>query len=77
LKTLDFQAVLWYNLIMGKGKMTAKSNAEIVTISRAEYERLQAQGERVSALEKQVETLMEAIRPPARAAAKRTRKLQL
>lgn len=38
------------------------SNAEMITISRAEYEQLQAQSERVSALEKQVETLMEAIR---------------
>ena len=31
----------------------------MATISRAEYEQLQAQSERVSALEKQVETLME------------------
>ena len=34
----------------------------MVTISRAEYERFQAQSERISALEKQVEQLMEAIR---------------
>ena len=33
----------------------------MVTISRAEYKRFQAQGERISALEKQVEQLMEAI----------------
>ena len=33
----------------------------MVTISRAEYKRCQAQGERISALEKQVEQLMEAI----------------
>ncbi len=42
--------------------MTAASNAETVTILRAEYERLQVQSERVCALEKQVETLMEVIR---------------
>lgn len=34
----------------------------MVTISRAEYKKFQAQGERISALEKQVEQLMEAIR---------------
>ena len=34
----------------------------MVTISRAEYERFQAQSERISVLEKQVEQLMEAIR---------------
>ena len=38
------------------------SNAEMVTISRAEYEELQAQRERISALEKHVEVLMEALR---------------
>ncbi len=42
--------------------MTATSNAETVTISRAEYEKFQAQRKRISALEKQVEILMEAIR---------------
>ena len=41
---------------------TTTSSTEMVTISRAEYERFQAQGERISALEKQVEQLMEAIR---------------
>ena len=38
------------------------SNTEMVSISRAEYEKFQAQGARISALEKQVEQLMEAIR---------------
>lgn len=42
------------------------SNAEMVTISRAEYEeknaRLAAQDERISRLESQVELLMEALR---------------
>ena len=37
-------------------------NTEMVTISRAEYERLQAQGERVAELEQQLENLLEAIR---------------
>lgn len=34
----------------------------MVTITRAEYEKLQAQGEKISALEKQIEQLMEAVR---------------
>ena len=38
------------------------SNTETVTISRAEYEELQAQSRRVSALEQRVDMLMEALR---------------
>ena len=38
------------------------SNAEMVTISRAEYEKLQAQSKRVSELESRVDLLMEALR---------------
>ena len=38
------------------------SNAEMVTISRAEYEKLQAQSKRVSELESHVDLLMEALR---------------
>ena len=37
------------------------SNAEMVTISRAEYEKLQAQSKRVSELESRVDLLMEAL----------------
>ena len=47
---------------MKNGVNEGKSNTEMVTISRAEYEKFQAQGERITALEKQVEQLMEAIR---------------
>ena len=38
------------------------STGETVTVSRAEYEEFQAQRERISALEKQIEVLMEALR---------------
>ena len=38
------------------------SNTETVTISRAEYERLQAQSERISELESRVDMLLEALR---------------
>ena len=43
-------------------KITETRSAETVTISRAEYELFQAQSERISALEKQVELLTEALR---------------
>lgn len=62
MKALDFCSFLRYNKTMKKENTTATSNAETVTISRAEYEEFQAQRERISALEKQVEILMEAIR---------------
>lgn len=42
--------------------MTGTSNAGTVTIPRAEYEEFQAQRARISALEKQIEILTEAIR---------------
>ena len=38
------------------------SNQEMVTISCAEYERLQAQGKKISELENRVEILMDALR---------------
>ena len=47
---------------MKNGVNEGKSNTEMVTISRGEYEEFQAQRERITALEKQVEQLMEAIR---------------
>ena len=59
---LAFMRVLWYNMSMEKIQDLGTSNAEMISISRAEYERFQAQGERISELEKQVEILMEAIR---------------
>ena len=37
---------------MKNGVNEGKSNTEMVTISRAEYEKFQAQGERITALEK-------------------------
>ncbi len=43
LKTLAFLRVLWYNFLMENEKKTATSNAEMVTISRTEYESQQAQ----------------------------------
>ena len=47
---------------MNKKNDLQTSNAEMVTISRAEYEKLQAQSKRVSELESRVDMLMEALR---------------
>ena len=47
---------------MKKTELNQTSNAEMVTISRAEYEKLQAQSKRVSELESRVDVLMEALR---------------
>ena len=57
---------MWYNRTMKKADNIQTSNAEMVTISRAEYEeknaRLASQDERISRLENQVELLTEALR---------------
>ena len=47
---------------MKKTDIFQTSNPEMVTISRAEYEKLQAQSQRVSELESRVDVLMEALR---------------
>ena len=47
---------------MNKTEKNQTSNAEMVTIFRAEYEKLQTQSKRVSALESRVDVLMEALR---------------
>ena len=45
MKVLAFQHVLWYNFLMGNEKKLATSNAEMVTISRAEYDELKLQNQ--------------------------------
>ena len=40
---LAFSHILWYNFLMKNEKKTATSNAETVTVSRAEYASQQAQ----------------------------------
>lgn len=52
----------WYNSIMENERNAATNTTEMVSISRAEYEKFQAQGARISALEKQLDQLMEALR---------------
>ena len=59
---LYVSADIWYNNRMKMTDNFQTSNAEMVTISRAEYESLQAQSKRVSELESRVDLLMEALR---------------
>ena len=59
---LDFSRKMWYNTGMKSDNNLKTRNTEMVTISRAEYEQLQAQGERIAELEQQLENLLEAIR---------------
>ena len=47
---------------MNKTELNQTSNAEMVTISRAEYEEFQAQRKKISELESRVDLLMEALR---------------
>ena len=47
---------------MKKTELNQTSNAEMVTISRAEYEEFQAQRKKISELESRVDVLMEALR---------------
>ena len=41
MKTLTFCRILWYNVYMENREMQTSNTEEMVTISRAEYERLQ------------------------------------
>ena len=59
---LYFSVEIWYNYSMKSTKEMQTSNAEMVTISRAEYEEFQAQRQKISELESRVDLLMEALR---------------
>ena len=53
-----FSAHIWYNKCMKSTNDFQVSNADMVTISRAEYENLQAHSKRVSELESRMDVLM-------------------
>lgn len=53
---------MWYNKYMKKTDNHQKSTPEMITISRAEYEKFQAQSKRISELESRVDLLLEALR---------------
>lgn len=59
MKTLAFCRVLWYNVCIENREMQTSNTAEMVTISRAEYERFQDQAQVITSLTLQNEWLLE------------------
>ena len=49
LKILAFLSALWYNFLMENREMQTRNTEEMVTISRAEYERLQQENAQMEA----------------------------
>ena len=59
MKTLAFCRILWYNIYMENREMQTSNTEEMVTISRAEYERFQEQAQVITSLTLQNEWLLE------------------
>ena len=59
MKTLAFCRVLWYNVCMENREMQTSNTEEMVTISRAEYERFQEQAQASSMIYSLIETSKE------------------
>ena len=62
MKTLAFCRVLWYNVCMENREMQTSNTEEMVTISRAEYERFQEQAQAITSLTLQNEWLLEQLK---------------
>ena len=62
MKTLAFCRILWYNVYMENREMQTSNTAEMVTISRAEYERFQEQAQVITSLTLQNEWLLEQLK---------------
>ena len=62
LKILDFLSALWYNFLMENREMQTSNTEEMVTISRAEYKRLQEQAQVITSLTLQNEWLLEQLK---------------
>ena len=62
LKTQAFCRILWYNVCMENREMQTSNTAEMVTISRAEYERFQEQAQVITSLTLQNEWLLEQLK---------------
>ena len=62
MKTLVFCRVLWYNICMENREMRTSNTEEMVTISRAEYERFQEQAQAITSLTLQNEWLLEQLK---------------
>ena len=65
MKILAFCRVLWYNICMENREMQTSNTEEMVTISRAEYERLQQENAQLEAKSTKLEET------PARAVSRR------
>ena len=61
-KTPAFCRILWYNVCMENREMQTSNTAEMVTISRAEYERFQEQAQVITSLTLQNEWLLEQLK---------------
>ena len=62
MKTPGFCRVLWYNICMENREMQTSKTEEMVTISRAEYERFQEQAQVITGLTLQNEWLLEQLK---------------
>ena len=62
MKTQAFCRVLWYNVYMESREMQTSNTEEMVTISRAEYERFQEQAQVITGLTLQKEWLLEQLK---------------
>ena len=62
MKTLAFCRVLRYNVCIENREMQTSNTAEMVTISRAEYERFQEQAQVITSLTLQNEWLLEQLK---------------
>ena len=62
MKTPAFCRILWYNVYMENRKMQTSNTAEMVTNSRAEYERFQEQAQVITSLTLQNEWLLEQLK---------------
>ena len=62
MKTLAFCRILWYNVYMENREMQTSNTEEMVTISRAEYERFQEQAQVITGLTLQNEWLLEQLK---------------
>ena len=62
MKTPAFCRILWYNICMENREMQTSNMEEMVTISRAEYERFQEQAQVITSLTLQNEWLLEQLK---------------
>ena len=62
MENTGFFRVLWYNVCMENREMQTSNTAEMVTISRAEYERFQEQAQVITSLTLQNEWLLEQLK---------------